>query len=233
MFIDIVGYTLAARGRKPDESFQFLKDTLGFIGKIVHQYGGIIDKSLGDGCLCFFGYDISGKEVVGHETTAVACALEIQRKMVDYINSVSAETKDIFPLRIGVNSASVCIGNMGDEHRVDFTLHGDGVSMAKRFESACEPFKVTIGQSTYQALDESMRSSEKFYQRLIPIKNASNLTESYECNPFEKAADAIDKARTKYWHRIGVQRLEQRFSPNKSLFTFNLFMVRCSCRIFR
>ena len=219
MFVDIVGYTLAARGRSPDESFQFLKDTLSFIGKIVHQYGGVIDKSLGDGCLCFFGYDISGKEVVGHETTAVACALEIQRKMVDYINSVSAETKDIFPLRIGVNSASVCIGNMGDEHRVDFTLHGDGVSMAKRFESACEPFKVTIGQSTYQALDEGMRSSEKFYQRLIPIKNASNLTESYECNPFEQAADAIDKARTKYWQRIGVQRLEQRFSPNNNLFT--------------
>jgi class 3 adenylate cyclase len=218
MFVDIVGYTLAARGRKPDESFQFLKDTLGFIGKIVHQYGGIIDKSLGDGCLCFFGYDISGKEVVGHETTAVACALEIQRKMVDYINSISAETKDIFPLRIGVNSASVCIGNMGDEHRVDFTLHGDGVSMAKRFESACEPFKVTIGQSTYQALDEGMRSSEKFYQRLIPIKNANNLTESYECNPFEKAAESIDKARAKYWQRIGVQRLEQRFSSNKNLF---------------
>ena len=219
MFIDIVGYTIAARGRKPDESFQFLKDTLGFIGKIVHQYGGVIDKSLGDGCLCFFGYDISDKEVVGHETTAVACALEIQRKMVDYINSISAETKDIFPLRIGINSAAVCIGNMGDEHRVDFTLHGDGVSMAKRFESACEPFKVTIGQSTYQALDEDMRSSEKFYQRLIPIKNANNLTESYECNPFEKAAESIDKARAKYWQRIGVQRLEQRFSSNRNLFT--------------
>jgi class 3 adenylate cyclase len=213
MFIDIVGYSIAARTRAQMQTFHFLKDTLGFIGKIVHRHGGIIDKSLGDGSLCFFGYNFAGNESPGHERTAVSCALEIQRRMVDRINALPVDSNDVFPLRIGINTALICIGNMGDEQRFDFTLHGDGVNMAQRFESACEPFKVTIGKSTYEALDEITRVSERFYQRFVPIKNAAALVEAYEVNPFEKDSMGLDQARGRYWKSIGVQRVDHRYVP--------------------
>ena len=216
MFIDIVGYSIAARTREQMQTFHFLKDTLGFISKIVHKHGGIIDKSLGDGSLCFFGYNFAGKESNGHERIAVKCALEIQRQMVDRINSLPLDSGDVFPLRIGINSALICIGNMGDENRFDFTLHGDGVNMAQRFESACEPFKVTIGKSTYEALDEATRMGERFYQRYVPIKNAAALVEAYEVNPFEKDSIALDQARGRYWKSIGVQRVDHRYVPKTS-----------------
>ncbi|MBM4252371.1 MAG: adenylate/guanylate cyclase domain-containing protein [Deltaproteobacteria bacterium] len=213
MFIDIVGYSIAARTRAQMQTFHFLKETLGFISKIVHRHGGIIDKSLGDGSLCFFGYNFAGKESSGHERTAVRCALEIQRRMVERINALPADSNDVFPLRIGINTALICIGNMGDEQRFDFTLHGDGVNMAQRFESACEPFKVTIGKSTYEALDEKTRTYERFYQRFVPIKNAAALVEAYEVNPFEKDSLALDQARGRYWKSIGVQRVDHRYVP--------------------
>jgi class 3 adenylate cyclase len=49
MFVDIVGYSLSSRKQLPMESFYSLKDILHQITKIPHEFGGIIDKSLGDG----------------------------------------------------------------------------------------------------------------------------------------------------------------------------------------
>jgi len=211
MFVDVVGYSLAARGRDPMVTFGMLKDLMSFIGGMVHQYNGIIDKSLGDGCLCFFGYDISGREVPGHEEAAVTCALDIQRQMIEMINARPQGERDIYPLRIGINTAAVCIGNMGDQTRFDFALHGDGVNLAKRLESASEPFMVTVSTSTYEAVSAQRRQGWHAHIRLLAIKHASPLIQAYEINPTHDPK-AVDTARNRYWEAIGVRRLEQRFA---------------------
>ncbi len=221
MFVDIVGYSLAAKKHLPIETFNHLRELLGLIGKVVHQHGGIIDKSLGDGCLCFFGYDLTGSDVKGHEQTAVLCALEIQRRVVASINQAGEQSKVVFPLRIGINSADVCIGNIGDESRFDFTLTGDGVNLASRFETACEPFKVMIGRKTYDALDIQTRTLEKFFQRLIPVKHTMPLVETYEVNPFDRDPKAIDEARGYYWKSIDEQPRDQRYTSDSDIFTFH------------
>ena len=82
MFIDIVGYSLSLRNRLPEENFYVIKELLHKITSIIHKYDGVIDKSLGDGCLCFFGYDLVGGHSIGHEKLGVNCALEIQRQVL-------------------------------------------------------------------------------------------------------------------------------------------------------
>jgi len=218
MFVDIVGYSLSSRKQLPMESFYSLKDILHQITKIIHEFGGIIDKSLGDGCLCFFGYDMAGGESEGHELLALNCALEMQRRIVARINDRSAEpSRDIYPLRIGVNTASVCIGNMGDESRFDFTMTGEGVVLASRFETACEPFKVMVGKSTFEALSTQARAPIKFYQRLVPVKHTAHLVEAYEINPFEVNETALERARAHYWNAIQVEKRDERIYDLQSL----------------
>jgi class 3 adenylate cyclase len=212
MFIDIVGYSIASRKQLPTESFNALKSILQGITKIVLNHGGIIDKSLGDGCLCFFGYNMAGEPNIGHELAALQCALAIQRQTIAEINSMGdTSTKEVFPLRIGINSAEVCIGNMGDENRFDFTMIGEGVVMASRFETACEPFKIIIGRSTYDALKNSLLEAERFYPRLVPIKHDVPLVESFEINPFENDPSSLERGRHQYWRSINAKPRHERF----------------------
>jgi hypothetical protein len=137
------------------------------------------------------------------------------------INSVSSfGTKKVFPLRIGINSADVCIGNLGDENRFDFTMIGDGVVMASRFETACEPFKIIIGRRTYDCVKDALKDEERFYSRLVPIKHDVPLIESFEVNPFEKNFAALDKAKARYWRSINVSSPHERYSPQADSIAF-------------
>ena len=213
MFIDIVGYSLSSQKLTPQETFDALKTILNRLTNTIHKYNGVIDKSLGDGCLCFFGYDLVGGIIQGHEETALQCALEIQKTNTELIVKATDETKGfIFPLRIGINTAEVCIGNMGDSSRFDFTMTGDGVVMASRFESGCEPFKIILGTSTYQGLTKETRSIKGLYPRLVTIKHHRNLEESYELNPFEEASQLLSEAVKKYWRSLDVDRKQDRIS---------------------
>jgi class 3 adenylate cyclase len=221
MFVDIVGYSIAIRKLLPEESFYALKHILNEITNIVLMHGGIIDKSLGDGCLCFFGYDMAGGSTTGHEVAVIRCALEIQRRSVEIINrSSKTNSSEVFPLRIGINSAEVCIGNMGDNNRFDFTMVGDGVIMAARFEAACEPFKIIVGPKTYESAKIALNSLGKFYSRLIPIKHDLPLVESFEIDPFQNDKKALEKARRKYWEWIKVSRRHERFVAPRNLLIF-------------
>jgi class 3 adenylate cyclase len=221
MFIDIVGYSIATRRQGPTESFHMIKNVLQQITKIVLQHGGIIDKSLGDGCLCFFGYDMAGGTVEGHELAALRCALDIQRRSVEaIIRRDSSIANTVFPLRIGINSAEVCIGNMGDANRFDFTMIGEGVIMANRFETACEPFKIILGRKTFDAVKDRVYQQEVFYSRLVPIKHEGPLVESFEVNPFEKDPSALDLAREIYWRSINVEPRFERLQVSGSQVVF-------------
>ena len=221
MFVDIVGYSLSMRRQLPLQSFLSLKDILHRITQTIHEFGGIIDKSLGDGCLCFFGYDMAGGTTKDHEHLALSCALELQRRFVASINALSGDACTyVYPLRIGINSAEVCIGNMGDDTRFDFTMTGEGVIMASRFETACEPFKIIIGQSTYQAMDGATRQHERFYSRLVPIKHTMPLVESFEVNPFENDGAALEEARKRYWNSIEAAPRDERFMTNGTEMVF-------------
>jgi class 3 adenylate cyclase len=221
MFIDIVGYSIATRRQGPTESFHAIKNVLQQITRIVLEHGGIIDKSLGDGCLCFFGYDMSGGTNEGHELAALRCALDIQRISVKAISRRDSHVENtVFPLRIGINSAEVCIGNMGDANRFDFTMIGEGVIMANRFETACEPFKIILGRQTFDVVKDQINPKEVFYSRLVPIKHEGPLVESFEVNPFERDPAALDRSREIYWRSINVEPRYERLQVSGSQVVF-------------
>ena len=98
MFIDVVGFSLMIERELPRIAFDSLKKVLNEMTEIVHQYDGIVNKNLGDGLLCFFGYSIESDTVsFDHADKAVACALEIQRRNIDHI--LSQRVNKIYPIR--------------------------------------------------------------------------------------------------------------------------------------
>jgi class 3 adenylate cyclase len=186
MFIDIAGFSALAEKETPTEVFNHLRNLMTSISDIVHKNGGIIDRSLGDGLLCFFGYRFEEGDLQDHShiRQAVDCAVEIQKMALQNGHAALKNKQPIFPLRIGLNTGEVYAGDIGGSHKIDFTIIGHAVNFAQRMESACENYKIMCGAATFDNLqfDENLRT--KFSEKLISIKHYKNLVKAYEIDPF-------------------------------------------------
>ena len=152
MFVDIVGFSVKAETMAADQIFEELKHQIKSITETIHRFGGVIDKTLGDGVMAFFGYDPTKDYEGNHARQAVLAAEAIQRHAFDFNRGVS-DARNLLFLRIGINADKVYVGDVGDSRRFDFTLIGHGVNFAARLEPACTPFKIMISEAAKQLID--------------------------------------------------------------------------------
>lgn len=209
MFIDIVGFSKSSQLLSPESSFTLLKECMHEISEIVHEYGGMIDRSLGDGLFCFFGYKVQGDHQKTHVEQAFEAAKKIQYQSV--MKSVTGLIEAVFPMRIGINTDTVFIGNIGSEGKVDFTMIGNGVILASRLETACNPFKIMVSEKTMSILKQTRDLRESGFNPIqIRIKHQEQLTGAFEYNVFHDDNRMLHKAEMAYWKFLKQESLAER-----------------------
>ena len=212
MFIDVVGFSVVAENMLPRLAFENLKKILNSLSETIHRHGGIIDKTLGDGLLCYFGYSFdSDFTSPDHAEQALRCAIRIQQDNLTKILEAHAAREAIYPLRIGINTASCYLGDLGTSQRIDFTVVGNGVNFAKRLEGACEVHSVLVGATTRDLVTGVGLESSAISRRLIRIKHHSELVEAYEYDPFHDKRELRDTAVAAFRSSSRVERHEQRW----------------------
>jgi class 3 adenylate cyclase len=212
MFVDVVGFSMVSETRPPIEVFDLLKVLMKDISQVIHEYGGVIDKTLGDGLICYFGFRFSQMEKIhDHATQALQCALKIQRENAQRWSTENEGSKVVLPLRLGLNSGNVYIGNLGDAQRVDFSLIGHTVNYAKRLEDSCEPFRIMIGKGTFEHVDPKFLEGFKVQQRYLAIKHHVDLWEGFEIDPFQSNPEVFTKAVSAYRHFAGERVKDRRW----------------------
>jgi len=213
MFIDIVGFSQLAEQQTPEAAFTSLKALFETLRSIVLRHNGVVDKTQGDGMLCYFGYGPDGRESSReHADEALACGIEIQETILQRNLKSNERGIPIYPLRIGINTSAVFVGNIGDADHFDYTMIGNGVNLAKRLESACQHYCIMIGSTTYDTLLRRDDLKARLTKRLIPIKHAETPYESYECDPFFDQQTAINTANAAYRKAFNINRKEARWS---------------------
>jgi class 3 adenylate cyclase/pimeloyl-ACP methyl ester carboxylesterase len=105
----------------------------------ISEHHGRIVKTTGDGMLVEFASVVD----------AVACAVKIQRSMVHRNAGIPAERKIVF--RIGINVGDIIID--GDD------IFGDGVNIAARLETLCEPGGVCISRAANDQIRDKLSMS--------------------------------------------------------------------------
>lgn len=184
MFVDIVGFSLVSENMLPRTAFEALKTLLDAIAKTIHEFGGRVDKTLGDGMLCYFGYDIATNQVVSdHPEKALRAAVKIQEDNIQRLLAKFPESQSLMPLRVGLNTSPCFAGNLGSGSRIDFTIIGNGVNFAKRLEGACETNRIMMSKTTYDLVKDLDFVHGSTVRREIKIKHHDVRFEAYELDP--------------------------------------------------
>lgn len=145
LFTDIVGFTGMSEKMSPREVNMLLNQHFSLLTDVLFKYDGTLDKFLGDGLMAIFGTPIEKKD---DAERAVQAALEIRRAFTELKDNAE---KDIqLKIRIGINTGRVVAGNIGSPKRMDYTVIGDAVNIAKRLESIAVPNQILIGPDTYK-----------------------------------------------------------------------------------
>lgn len=208
MFIDIVGFSRAAEKQTPKEAFSCLKSLIDQLRQTVHEFGGVVDRTMGDGMLCVFGYDLqnANQSPLTHAENAAHCAIEIQRSNLKRIMKAQKTREAVFPLRIGINTTGVYLGNLGDTERTDLTVIGNGVNFAQRLEVACDRHMAMLGASTRDILLDHPEIANALRKRYIRVKHVTDLVEAYELDPFYKESELLLKGDEAYRTFVGIER---------------------------
>jgi adenylate cyclase len=131
MFTDIVGFTPQAEHLSEHETAELLNNHFALIGACIEHEHGIIDKYIGDSVMAVWG-PLSGAS--DHAAAAIRAALAIAKVIREDNESLRAAGKPAIRVRIGMHSGPAVVGNIGAPGRVNFTVVGDTVNVAQRFE---------------------------------------------------------------------------------------------------
>jgi CheY-like chemotaxis protein/class 3 adenylate cyclase len=148
MFSDLVGFTPMSATLTPVQLISLLNDYFDVMCPLVKQYGGDIDKFIGDAIMAIF------EEARGQEpppVRAVRAALAMQAAMAQFNEGRAIKLS----MRIGVNTGPVVRGDLGSRvFRRDYTVIGDTVNQANRYEARAPHGEVLVSQSTRDALGD-------------------------------------------------------------------------------
>lgn len=147
LFTDIIGFTPISEKMPPREVNMLLNQFFSRMTDIIFEYGGTLDKYIGDALMAVFGAPM---EQEGDEERAVRAALKMKEELITFMKEEPPERQ--FKVRIGINTGRVVAGNIGSRKRMDYTVIGDAVNVASRLESIASPNQILIGEGTYKAV---------------------------------------------------------------------------------
>ena len=165
---DVVGYSRLVEADEAGTVARLKTLQTDLIHPMIDQDGGRVVKVMGDGVLVEFGSSVD----------AVRNALAIQREIAQRNQDLPEENRMVF--RVGVNIGDVIID--GDD------IQGDGVNVAARLESLCEPGAVYVSGTVHDHVEgklaavfddlgeQSVKNIAKLSPRAAPLTNLTHVT---------------------------------------------------------
>lgn len=149
LFADIKNSTGLAEAMGAQDFGRLLNDYYLEITNIIFDHNGVV-RYLGDGVMSVFGMS---DESIDHKSKSVASGIAILDKM----KSISSEFDQPLNLRLSIKAGRAVVGYVGTRERVEFTVLGDLVNVAKGMNSFAGPNSLVVGEEIYQAVSDQYK----------------------------------------------------------------------------
>lgn len=143
LFADLVGFTTLSEHLDPEPVKRLIDSCFERMVQVVSEFGGRVDKILGDGMLVLFGAPVAHED---DPERAVRAGLRMQRVLAEHVSEHGLAGGEGIRMRVGINSGEVLVGTLAG---TDYTAMGDAVNLASRLQAAAPPGGVLVGSATH------------------------------------------------------------------------------------
>lgn len=198
LFSDLEGFTKLTHAVEPEMIARLLNDYLDRLSAVVLQYGGTLDKFVGDAVVAFWGAPIAYPDD-GERAVKAAWAMYLAGE--EFRKSVPEGVPKIGRTRVGVHYGEAVVGNFGGEGRIQYTALGDAMNTAARLEGANKPLDTRVLVSR----EAAERSGLDWFRPMgsVTLRGRKTPVEVFEPVPDLDAAEralAVDAVRA---HALG------------------------------
>jgi adenylate cyclase len=236
MFCDMRGFTNLSENMEPTALQALLNSLFNRLTEIIQANRGTTDKYMGDCVMAFWGAPV---DTPHHAEMAVKAALDMCQAVRTLNAEHRAQGMPEVGVGIGLNTGSMCVGNMGSDIRRSYTVIGDAVNLGSRLEGLSKNYGVDIvvSESTrrqapdfvWQELDKvRVKGKEQAVAIFTPLGPLGSLSKD-ETDTLAVWGAVLKAYRQQNWEQCDVQMLNlQRLNANK--FLYQLYAQRVASR---
>ncbi|VWX58886.1 adenylate/guanylate cyclase domain-containing protein [Sphingorhabdus sp. 109] len=149
VFTDLEGFTKLTHAIEPEMVAYLLNDYLDRLSEVALEYGGTIDKFVGDALVTFWGAPISYPD---DGERAAKAAYALYQAGEEFRKNVPEGVPPIGRTRVGMHYGDAIVGNFGGEGRIQYTALGDAMNTAARLEAANKALdtKILVSQEAME-----------------------------------------------------------------------------------
>ena len=234
-FSDIAGFTTIseAMNDSPETLVDILNQYFTVMTTAIERNGGYVDKFIGDAVMAVWGAPLDDPEAERHAVdAALDCFAALERFNTDVVTAKYG--LPAIGTRIGINTGTAVVGNMGSQTRLNYTITGDIVNLAARLEGANKVFgtSIMIGETTARGLRKS--HVLRRLDRLI-VKGKTMPVKVFEVIGRQGEASENDMALAGDFHRALGLYYRRRFTAARDAFqamagddpAAKMYMDRC------
>jgi class 3 adenylate cyclase/predicted ATPase len=143
LFADLSGFTKLSAGLDAEETHRLLNRYFEEVDRIVLDFGGSVDKHIGDSVMAVFGAPIAH---TNDPERAIRAANAIHATMP----KLSAELGLPLQAHIGIASGQVVASGTGSDSHRTYTVTGDTVNLASRLDDMAGPAETLVSKTVQE-----------------------------------------------------------------------------------
>lgn len=163
---DVRGFSTASRTMEAPHAVAMLNEWLRDVIDHVIDYGGNIDKFIGDAVLAVFGAPVP---VEGPVRRAVIVGVE----MMGSVRQLNARRRNRgeaeLAIGTGIDFGEVVAGNIGSQRRLEYTVIGSPVNNASWLAAKARPMEILVAGPAWEQLGGTIPAREELR---MPLKGS-------------------------------------------------------------
>ena len=158
LFSDVRGFTAISETYKDDPQglTALINRLFTPLTKDIMERRGTIDKYMGDAIMAFWNAPLDDPLHEVNACEASFAMLDSLKALNEHRQREAGDDRSVLPLRIGIglNTGLCVVGNFGSDLHFNYSVMGDTVNLASRFEGLTKQYGVSIiiGERTAQAV---------------------------------------------------------------------------------
>lgn len=145
LFADIAGYSTLSGKLDAEEIHALLNTYFDIADGTIRDFGGTIDKHIGDAVMAVFGAPTAHMD---DPLRATLATLEIHRRL--------ARLDRPIPVHIGIASGEVVASSTGSDQHREYTVTGSTANLASRLDGLAEAGETYVSEDVYRAVCDAV-----------------------------------------------------------------------------